>query len=59
LASDGILVFDRGGIGELFDKILETARKTGLRQVKRGKHWVWSAPDLKLGEVLELEVEVE
>jgi len=57
LASDGILVFDQGGIGELFDKILETARETGLRQVKRGKHWVWSAPDLKLGEVLELEVE--
>jgi len=56
LASDGILVFDQGGIGELFDKILETARKTGLRQVKRGHHWVWSAPDLKLGEVLEMEV---
>lgn len=56
LASDGVLVFDQGGIRELFDKILETARRAGLRQVKRGEHWVWSAPDLKLGEVLELEV---
>lgn len=56
LASDGILVFDQGNIRELFDKILEVAKKAGLRQVKRGKHWVWSAPDLKLGEVLELEV---
>lgn len=57
LASDGILVFDQGGIRELFDKILEVAQKAGLRQVKRGEHWVWSAPALKLGEVLELEVE--
>lgn len=56
LASDGILVFDQGNIRELFDKILKVAKKAGLRQVKRGKHWVWSAPDLKLGEVLELEV---
>ncbi len=56
LASDGILIFDQGGIRELFDEILKTARKAGLRQVRRGKHWVWSAPDLKLGEVLELEV---
>jgi predicted nucleotidyltransferase len=57
LASDGILVFDQGGIRELFDKILEVAKKAGLRQVKRGEYWVWSAPDLELGEVLEVEVE--
>jgi len=56
LASDGILVFDRGGIKELFDKILEAARKAGLVQVKRDEHWVWSAPHLKPGEVLEFEV---
>lgn len=59
LATDGIFVFDKGNIEDLFRKIVEAARRAGLVQVKRGKHWVWSAPWLKPGEVLEFEVEDE
>lgn len=57
LATDGIVVFDQGGIKELFQKMVEAAKKAGLVQVKRGEHWVWSAPHLEVGEVLEFEVE--
>jgi len=59
LATDGIFAFDKGNIEELFRKIVDAARKPGLVQVKRGKHWVWSAPWLKFGELLEFEVEDE
>jgi hypothetical protein len=59
LATDGIFAFDKGNIKELFRKIVDAARKAGLVQVKRGEHWVWSAPKLKPGEVLEFEVEDE
>ena len=56
LATDGILAFDRGGIGELLKKVTESAEKAGLVQVERGGHKVWSAPKLKVGEALEFEV---
>jgi len=59
LATDGIFVFDEGNIESLFRRIVEAAEKAGLVQVKRGEHWVWSAPNLRLGEVLEFEVEDE
>jgi predicted nucleotidyltransferase len=59
LATDGIFAFDKGNIEELFRKIVDAARKAGLVQVKRGEHWVWSAPWLKFGELLEFEVEDE
>ncbi len=57
LASEGVLVYDKGGIKELFEKILTTARKAGLVEREIGSHKVWSAPNLKLGERLVLEVE--
>jgi len=59
LATDGIFAFDKGNIEELFRKIVDAARKAGLVQVKRGEHWVWSAPWLKFGELLEFEIEDE
>ncbi|MFQ6014547.1 MAG: nucleotidyltransferase domain-containing protein, partial [Anaerolineae bacterium] len=34
LATDGVFVFDRGNIEELFHKIVEAAKKAGLVQVK-------------------------
>jgi len=43
LASEGVLVYDKGGIKELFDKIIEVARNTGLVEKSIGNHKVWSA----------------
>lgn len=52
LASEGILIYDKGGIKELFAKIIDAARKAGLVEKKIGNHRVWSAPKLKIGERL-------
>ena len=57
LASEGILIYDRGKVGEIFRKIIETAHRAGLVERKVGDHRVWSAKHLKLGERLKLEVE--
>lgn len=57
LATEGILVFDKGDIAELFNRIVEAAKQAGLVQRRVGDSWVWSAPELKLGEVLEFQVE--
>ncbi|RKX68860.1 hypothetical protein DRP53_09835 [candidate division WOR-3 bacterium] len=56
LASEGILVYDKGGIKGLFRKIIETARRAGLVERMVGNHRVWSAINLDLGERLKLEV---
>jgi predicted nucleotidyltransferase len=56
LASEGILIYDKGGIRELFEKIIKTAREAGLEEKKIGNHRVWSAKNLKLGQRLVLEV---
>lgn len=56
LASEGILIYDKGKIKELFEKIVKTAKDAGLVEVKVGNQNVWTAPKLKLGEKLRLEV---
>lgn len=56
LASEGILIYDKGGIKELFDKIVNVARNAGLVEKKIGNRKVWSAPNLKFGERLVLEI---
>ncbi|RKZ21722.1 hypothetical protein DRQ18_03995 [bacterium] len=56
LASEGILIYDKGNIKELFAKIIRTAKEAGLVERKIGTHKVWSAPDLEPGERLILEV---
>ena len=57
LASEGILVFDKGGVGELFDKIKKAAREAGLREERIGSSVVWTSKGLKFGEVLEVKLE--
>ncbi len=57
LASEGILVYDKGNIKELFKKMIATARKAGFVEKEIGPHKVWSAPNLKLGERLAIRVE--
>lgn len=56
LASEGVLIYDRGGIRKLFDKIIKTALDAGLVERTIGSHRVWSARNLKLGERFILEV---
>jgi len=56
LASEGVLIYDKGGIRELFDKIIKTAHEAGLVERKIGNHRVWSAKDLKPGQKLVLKV---
>lgn len=56
LASEGVLIYDKGGIKELFDRIIKTAREAGLVERKIGTRKVWSAENLKPGERLILEV---
>lgn len=56
VASEGILLWDKGRIRELFDKIIEVARKRGLEEREIGNHRVWSARNLMFGKRLVLEV---
>lgn len=56
LASEVVLIYDKGKIKELFDKIIQTARNTGLTEKRIGDRKVWSAQNLKLGERFVLEV---
>jgi len=56
LASEGALIYDRGGIKGLFDRIIKTAREAGLVERKIGNHKVWSAKNLRAGQKLMLEV---
>jgi predicted nucleotidyltransferase len=56
LASEGIFIYDKGGVKELFVRIIKTAKEAGLVERKIGTHKVWTAPKLKLGERLVLEV---
>jgi len=54
LASEGILVLDRGDIGDLFKKIRQAAKAAGLTQKRVAGSWVWEASDMEPGEVLEI-----
>lgn len=54
LAAEGILVLDRGGIGELFKEIRQAAEAAGLTQQRVAGSWVWEASDMEPGEILEV-----
>lgn len=57
LASEGILLFDKGGIKGLFKQIIKAAKNAGLVEEKIGGRKVWKAKDLRFGEKLEVKVE--
>ena len=57
LASEGVLIYDKGGIENLLDKIIRTAREKGLVERRVGNQRVWSAKDLKFGEKIVLKIE--
>jgi len=56
LAVEGILVYDQGGIGKLFEEIIEAAEKAGLEQRRIRDRWVWTIKDMKPGQVVEVKV---
>lgn len=56
LASEGILVFDKGDIGELFQRITETAREAGMVEERIGDRRVWMLKGIQLGEVVEVQL---
>ena len=51
LASEGIILFDQGGIKGLFREIKKAAKKAGLVEQRIGKHRVWSFKEPRLEEV--------
>jgi predicted nucleotidyltransferase len=59
LASEGILLYDKGNVKGLFERIIKTAKEAGLVEREISGYKVWSAPSLKLGEELILEVKDE
>lgn len=50
LASEGIVLYDKCGIKEIFKKIVKVAQEEGLEQVRVGNSYVWKFKNLKLGE---------
>ena len=56
LASEGIFVYDKGPVKDLFGKIIAAARIAGLVEKEIDGRKVWSAKNLKLGEKLIVEV---
>jgi predicted nucleotidyltransferase len=55
LASEGIILFDRGGIKELFRRIVQAAKEAGLVEEEIGGMRVWTSK-IKYGEILEVKL---
>jgi len=54
LASEGVLVYDKGDIAELFRRIIATAEEAGFYRKPIGDTWVWAASRAALGKVIEV-----
>lgn len=58
VASDAVLVHDKGRVAPLFQRIIDAAHRAGLVKRKRGVHTVWGlAPPVKFGQRVKVEVE--
>lgn len=55
LASEGIVLFDKGGIKELLDRIVQAAKDAGLVEEEIGGDRVWTSK-IKYGETLEVKL---
>lgn len=57
LATEGIIIYDKSGIKNLFAEIIKAAEEAGLveEEMPHGRK-VWAAKGLKFGEVLEVKV---
>lgn len=56
LASEGIIIFDKGGISELFQNIVKAAIDAGLEERELNGYRYWAFKDIRLGEVKEIRV---
>ncbi|MEW6457028.1 MAG: nucleotidyltransferase domain-containing protein [Acidobacteriota bacterium] len=56
LVSEGIIIFDKGNVKELFKEIIQTALDAGLVEEKRGNYKVWTIPFLKPGTSIEIKL---
>jgi|GEM_PF-925734 len=56
LASEGVLVYDRGGIADLFGEIRSAAGRAGLVEDEFDGMRFWTKPRFELGEVFEVQV---
>jgi predicted nucleotidyltransferase len=58
LASDGIVVYDRGNVRRVFDAVIAAARQAGLVQKRQGNGVVWTmGREMRPGEIFEVKVE--
>jgi predicted nucleotidyltransferase len=58
LASDGVIVYDKGQVGSLFKEIVAKANEVGLVRKRYGHHPVWAmGRKLKWGEVIEVSLD--
>lgn len=58
LASEGILLYDKGRIKDLFQKIINTAQKIGLVEKLVGNSSIWAmGRKIEIGEIFEIRVE--
>ena len=58
LASDGMVVYDKGNVRRALDAVVEAARRVGLGQKKQGNSVVWTMDrEMRPGEVFEVKVE--
>jgi predicted nucleotidyltransferase len=58
LASDGIVVYDKGNVRRAFDAVIKAARRAGLVQKRQGNGIAWTmGREMRPGEIFEVKVE--
>lgn len=58
LASEGVIVYDKGRVAPLFSQIVAKAKEVGLVRKRYGRHPVWAmGRRLKWGEVIEVSLD--
>lgn len=57
LASEGVIIYDRGGVEEIFQRIITVAKEAGLVEDEIHGHRFWIKKDLRLGQTFEVRVE--
>ncbi|HIE52897.1 MAG TPA: nucleotidyltransferase domain-containing protein [Armatimonadetes bacterium] len=57
MASDGVLIFDKGKVGKLFKRIVQEAEKQGLERIQFHNRPLWQIkPPVKIGTVVRVEI---
>lgn len=57
MASDGLLIWDKGKVAKLFARIVEEAQKQSLERIMGKKHPIWRIkPPVKPGTIVRVEI---